>query len=545
MFLERIEILGFRGINRLAVTFHQTTALIGENTWGKTSLLRALWSLLGQGETPYQFDIADFHRPDDPELPIARHLQLILTFREYKPDICVHSSRLNRLNPIWCKGRDGIHRIYYRAAADWLADDTIVSEHGFLDQYGRSMVLAEAASLLHVLMLMNPVLRLRDTRSARETGDAFGDQWADQLASVSRQILDDETTGIDAPTLQDGMSAIHHLMSHYLSNVPPIRSRPRSARDIVTKPTNLRGLNSLQELLHSANGRAVKLAMAALGGALLNARGDREIDPEARPILILEDPESRLHPTMLALAWGLFEQLPGQKILTTNSGDLLSSIPLGQIRRLVRRAHETQAYNLKDDQFSAEDLRRIAFHVRLNRPMSLFARCWLLVEGETEIWLLSELAAICGYSLRSEGVRIIEFAQCGVSPLIKAARDLGIEWHLLADGDAAGVKYANTVRSHLKGEREKDRLTLLPAHDIEHFLFHHGFEEVYRREAGLMRQPQVLPPGKIIERAINHRSKPGLALCVVEEAERLGAANMPLLLRQLFARIIGLARQQG
>jgi len=120
---------------------------------------------------------------------------------------------------------------------------------------------------------------------------------------------------------------------------------------------------------------------------MLQARGDREIDPEARPILILEDPESRLHPTMLALAWELLELLPGQKIITTNSGDLLASMPLGNIRRLVRTPGKTLCHKLHDEQLSAEELRRIAFHVRINRPMSLFARCWLLVEGETEIWL--------------------------------------------------------------------------------------------------------------------------------------------------------------
>lgn len=37
---------------------------------------------------------------------------------------------------------------------------------------------------------------------------------------------------------------------------------------------------------------------------------------------------------------------------------------------------------------SAEDGRRIAFHIRFNRASSLFARCWLLVEGETETRLL-------------------------------------------------------------------------------------------------------------------------------------------------------------
>lgn len=82
----------------------------------------------------------------------------------------------------------------------------------------------------------------------------------------------------------------------------------------------------------------------------------------------------------------------------------------------------TLAFSLRDEQMSAEELRRITFAVRINRPMSLFARCWLLVKGETEIWLLSELASICGYSLRGEGVRVIEFAQCG-AVLIKAARD--------------------------------------------------------------------------------------------------------------------------
>lgn len=39
---------------------------------------------------------------------------------------------------------------------------------------------------------------------------------------------------------------------------------------------------------------------------------------------------------------------------------------------------------------NAEDSRRIAFHIRFNRASSLFARCWLLVEGETETWVINE-----------------------------------------------------------------------------------------------------------------------------------------------------------
>jgi putative ATP-dependent endonuclease of OLD family len=248
---------------------------------------------------------------------------------------------------------------------------------------------------------------------------------------------------------------------------------------------------------------------------------------------------------MMSIAWGLIQQLPGQKILTTNSGDLLATLPLGQVRRLVRTNGTTRSYLMEENRFSADDLRKITFHVRINRPMSLFARCWLLVEGETELWLLSELAQLCGYHLPGEGVRIIEYAQCGYSPLIKLANDLGISWHMLADGDEAGIRYIHGARRLLNEEHQHGGgLTLLPNRDIEHFLYMHGFADVYRREAAL-RDLHNLPANKIIERAVSRRSKPGMALAVIEEAMQRGVDSVPSLLKNMFDRVIDLARQQA
>ncbi len=46
MYLSEAEVSNFRGIRHLRVDFEDTTtALIGENAWGKTSLLRALWQV--------------------------------------------------------------------------------------------------------------------------------------------------------------------------------------------------------------------------------------------------------------------------------------------------------------------------------------------------------------------------------------------------------------------------------------------------------------------------------------------------------------------
>lgn len=63
---------------------------------------------------------------------------------------------------------------------------------------------------------------------------------------------------------------------------------------------------------------------------------------------------------------------------------------------------------------STEDSRRISFHIRFNRPSSLFARCWLLVEGETETQVINELARQCGHHFDAEGIKVIEFAQSGL-----------------------------------------------------------------------------------------------------------------------------------
>ena len=118
--------------------------------------------------------------------------------------------------------------------------------------------------------------------------------------------------------------------------------------------------------------------------------------------------------------------------------------------------------------------------------MSLFARCWLLVEGETELWLLSELAQLCGYHLPGEGVRIIEYTQCGYSPLIKLANDLGshgICWLMVMRPGVCYVQGARRLMAEEHQHGSASNLTLLPSRDIEHFLFTHGFEDIYRREA--------------------------------------------------------------
>ena len=81
---------------------------------------------------------------------------------------------------------------------------------------------------------------------------------------------------------------------------------------------------------------------------------------------------------------------------------------MSRIERLVRQPDVIKSYRLDVGQFSKNDLRRIAFHIRMDRPHRLFAGAWLMVEGKTETWLLNELAGICGYNLTIEGIQMAD-----------------------------------------------------------------------------------------------------------------------------------------
>lgn len=539
MFLEHIEIRNFMGLNQLSLSLNQSTALMGENAWGKTSLFRALWRLMGQGGCCYQFVEEDFYRAESHE--VVDELQIVLVYREHRPGISEHSARLARLEPAWIKHKDGFHRVHYRARARRDGTD-IISEHGFVNGAGVALELEDAEHLAHQLIEMNPVFRLRDSRGTPQDlpiVNLNGD-YEQLLTQLSVQLAEeDELTQQD---IKAGLDAVRQLLEHYFTPQGATSRAPRRARDIAIHPVTLSQLGKFNNWQPKGEESGLSIALSAVAHTILQARGGRPIETGARPMLLIEDPESRLHPTMLAITWGILDRFPGQKLVTTNSGDLLSAFPLHHLRRLVRLEHETKSFRIGNEKYNGEDMRRIAFHVRINRPMSLFARYWLLVEGETEIWLLNELARICGYVLPAEGIRIIEFAQCGHSPLIKVARDFGIGWHLLTDGDEAGQKYAQGVRSLLRGEREDDHLTVLPRIDIEHYLFDNGLEAVFRQEAQIY--DKHTPHSRIIERALSRRSKPGMALAVVEAIELQGAQSVPRELRRMFARMVANARRQ-
>ncbi|WP_405350285.1 DUF2813 domain-containing protein [Ruminobacter amylophilus] len=622
MYLERIEITGYRGISRLTVNFNNQTVLIGENSWGKSSLLRLLWCVLGNGEVPYEFveddfrkEVSDyqFERYDEEKQTKYLHekdISVVLVFREVVLGAALKDSRLQRLYPAWVRCRDSYSRVFYYLHGHMNCNGSVFTDHSFLDANGD--LLNQHVSMMKQvvsLLALNPLFRIRDRRRGNhgldfggdadntfrreqdygsestgyqngfDNGDSedydysgddvsetsfntagaddvgrknqvFGRKSGQQkalehirqkLPKFLKSMIVSDGENVADTLLSENLDAINTLLEHYFSIVPPLsrtargnkgRKTGRNIQDIVLRPVSNEAFGSVSKLLNHSGKRSIKIILSLIVASFVDDLEGRKIDSQARPIVVFEDIESRLHPTVLMNIWNLVDLMPIQKIVTTNSGDLLSAVALSDIRRMCKTVSSVECRFIDEKKFNSDEMRRIAFHIRINRPMSLFARAWIFVEGETEIWLLNEFAAILGIGLQAEGIRLVEYAQCGAGPLIKLANQLGISWHLLADGDEAGVKYA---RSAGNGDSD-DCVTLLPSVDIEHFLYDFGFADVYRQNCGVS-STHNLSRNKIIDMAIRRKSKPGMALAVVDEARRRGKRSIPHLFQKILVKV--------
>ncbi|HHT1922768.1 TPA: ATP-dependent endonuclease [Klebsiella pneumoniae] len=548
MLLERVEIVGFRGINRLSLMLEQNNVLIGENAWGKSSLLDALTLLLSPEFDLYHFVRDDFWFPPGDIQGREHHLHIILTFRETEPG----RHRVRRFRPLqrcWVPCDDGYHRVFYRLEGELAEDDSVMTLRSFIDGEGEALVLEEIDELARHLVRLMPVLRLRDARFMRRIHNGTVPHspqieiTARQLDFLSRELVSHPQNLSDGQ-IRQGLSAMVQLLEHYFAEQSSAQTRHRlMRRRSHDEQRSWRYLDIINRMIDKPGGRSHRVILLGLFATLLQAKGTVRLDRDARPLLLIEDPETRLHPIMLSVAWHLLNLLPLQRVTTTNSGELLSLTPVEQVCRLVRESTRVSAWRLGPGGMNAEESRRIAFHIRFNRASSLFARCWLLVEGETETWVINELARKCGHHFDAEGVKVIEFAQSGLKPLIKFARRMGIQWHVLVDGDEAGKKYAATVRGLLNNDREleRDHLTSLPALDMEHFMYRQGFDDVYHRVAQI---PDNVPMNmrRVITKAIHRSSKPDLAIEVAMEAGRRGVDAVPTLLKKMFSRVLWLAR---
>ena len=494
MKLRHLEIKNFRGITNLDLKLGDITVLIGENNTGKTAILDALKFALRSVRTrrSSSFDAYDFHLPNATAEPAsAPPISIRLTFREDEPGEWGDRQRtkLNRTGILQIDVDNCANVILKVGARFNPLTQEFVQDWEFQNLDGIAFTgLTDAA----IGVLRNEVsyYYLAALRDATRHFDAKGTFWRPFLK-------ESQLTPENRKEIEGKLSEVNDLIITSHTSFSKVVTCLKEVQDVVTMtggddlvsidavPARLFDMLSKAAVnLNSGTGAKIpvgrhgegtqSLAVLMLFNAYLQAWN------KGNPIVALEEPEAHLHPSAVRALWQLIERIPGQKIISTHSGDLLSEVPSDAVVRLHNEGGCVKASRMQDVNLNSDDIRKFNYHIRRARGELLFSKCWILGEGETEGTLIPECARILGKDLERAGIRFVTY-QSGISlkTCLRVANGMDIQWVVLADNDGQGAKDRKAVQRQLNGRSEADVFFMMQEANIEQHLCVNGFCDVY------------------------------------------------------------------
>lgn len=575
MLLTNLKIENYRGIKALELTLGTTTVLVGENNCGKTTVLHALraclYTLRSAGRTsPFEeFDLHFDSRNADPTT--APPIVITLTFEEQS--IEEWSEEIDRQlggdgGVIALIPPDDRYRVQLRVRAEYSpVTQEIETAFEFLDAAGNALP-TKNRSRLSNLQQLRPLFYLSALRDAGKEFSRTSQFWSpfvknSQIDETAKAAIEAQLEEINAQIIEahgtfkgvrEHLGKVQELVALGGQDVVSVDAVPARVFDM---------LNRTQVSIASATGARLpigrhgegtqSLTVLMLFDAFLKSELSRKhAGRESKPIVALEEPEAHLHPNAVRALWKTIQDIDGQKLVATHSGDLLSEVELTSIRRLYKSHGQVKVGFIKAGVLNPRDQRKFDFLVRRTRGELFFARCWLLGEGETEAILFAGVAGVLGLNLEQEGVRCVEYRLGDIDYFLDAANALGISWHCLTDADDQGESDAQKAKDRIPDlpKRQSRHLSvLLGSSSIEPYLAANGFLDVYEAiavPAKKLAKLNVSPgdpayAGQIIKCLPD---KPTAAYAVVEEMRRRGAASIPKALKGAVMKAVALARRQ-
>ena len=493
MRVAKICIRNFRGIRHLDLAFDETTVLIGENNSGKTSVLDALrlcLSEFGSGRR-IVFDPLDFHLPDGSSDPSGVDpIGIEITFAERVSGEWSESliGELSRLEILQIDD-DGRNHIILRITCEF--DSSIrefVQHWRFLNLEGEELTQLPDRTISRfkekVLYFHLPALR-----AAKKHFSEYGPFWKPflkgaQLSSDEQSKIEQQLTNLNGlivasnSSFEDacrGLEELQKIIQISSTNIVSVEAISGNISEIIANAQLHIKTSTDAKLPVDRHGEGVQsIAVLLLFSVFLN------MEQGTSTIVGMEEPEAHLHPSATRALWQVVENLPGQKIISTHSGDLLAEIELSQIRRLADTSSGVQCYQIPKGTLSSEDQRKFKHYVRQERGSLLFARCWLLVEGESESWVFRAAAKAIELDMHREGIEVVEYRHTSVGMLVKVADALGIAWYCVADNDRQGKTTKRSIEQDQRDENGEDRC-VLPYKSLEHHLISEGYRDVYQQ----------------------------------------------------------------
>ncbi len=374
MRLTRIHIKNFRCLRDIELPVDPTTVLIGENNVGKTSILEAVrialsrrWGQRGTGFSEKDFFTTGPATESRPSEPVCVDLE----FTESEPnewsDEVLASTRVYRQYD----SQSSLNAVCLRVECEFNeAAGDLRTTFGFIGQDGEELSRAVTRNAnMNRFFDYVPAFSLdalRDSQKEFQPRALFWrnllrsikvpeDEWSsisDQIEEINKRVLDADPR---LESITDKLSEIRNIVSSTSAESLDLRAMPLNEWDLISRAeVILRSSNNAPWLPLSNHGQGIQsLAVIYLFQAFVDHLLGATNKSDTTPVLLLEEPESHLHPQAARSLGQEIAKITGIKIVASHSPHFVEKMAIRALRILRRGESGTEVYHLRSE-FRAE-----------------------------------------------------------------------------------------------------------------------------------------------------------------------------------------------
>lgn len=507
--VTEVRVSNFRSLENVVVELDNLTVLVGANNAGKTSFLDAMYAAVGAGRrTLGQEDIhvsaGEAVAPQERVVtidvlvrPVDDNGEFLDAFPQggfwtslwgtnIFQDLDFHDFMAFRTTLAWsdAKGDYALDRKFlkdWKPVNDWLSSELSTEGVG-------------SDQLEHIALHYIDAKRDLEDDVHRQ-----GSFWRRMTDNLGLQTADIEAFETALGDLNEGIVAKSEVLKHLrtnLSDMAAVVSADSGGVEITPVAQRLRDLSKGMDVTLATTGaQAFPLARHGMGtrslASLLVFRAfmswryaaAAKLGDMTHSLLALEEPEAHLHPQAQRSLFSQIKSIPGQRIVSTHSPYFAGQAKLDELRLFSKHAGVTTARRLDIAELTDDDIRKLERNVLASRGDLLFARAFILFEGETEeqafpLWAQAYWGAT-GHEL---GFSFVGVGGNDYFPFIWLAQNFGIPWFIFSDGEDLTVTKLKAIaeRVGIADITQCDHITVIPGkRDLEAHLMHEDYLDAF------------------------------------------------------------------
>ncbi|TAG88874.1 MAG: DUF2813 domain-containing protein, partial [Bacteroidetes bacterium] len=459
--IDKIRIKNFRALQEVEVDLKPITLLVGANNAGKTTLLRALHTVLGVSKNQLNKDDLFIDKSGhQPSKSIIIDIRIV--------SIDENGERINTFEQPW-RSRLGGQEIFqidqqskefvaFRVEYSFGREDTpLPATYTLITDWGKEKLGDEFKRISNIrdLLQMYLIDAQRDLQEDTKSRNSFFGKLVSQLEQ-SYEEKDLRTLQALIEELNNTAVSNSEVLSHLKEKLSELNRTTQTRGEGVSInpfPKHIRDLHKGMKVNFQDNGSdsfgmeyhgmgtrswASILTLGAYLDWEIQRRSElektgKEFEPIS-PLIGLEEPEAHLHPNAQRTLYSQLKKFAGQKIISTHSPYIAGQADLTELRHFYKAEDSVVVSQIDLTQLDRKEIEIIKSNIESSKAEVLFSKGVVMCEGETEETALPIFAK--AYFGKSNFELGIEFIKTGkFYPLLTLLRFLKIQYFIFSDYD--------------------------------------------------------------------------------------------------------------